>query len=189
MAQISGARGMLDFHEMMNALLNLQGERILVPVDGETGSEETRGNTILWAAPIRMQPPRRRPDPHRRRLGPQHRGVIGRRRTVNAVLTLPGEQLLAPADGRTGLKKAENRKRNARALARPRRNRGKNAIIYEQLQQANKKLQEKDEIIREKDEIIREKDEIIREIDELLRQKDEENKHLRQQYENKGPQN
>ncbi|KAG5990600.1 hypothetical protein E4U52_004429 [Claviceps spartinae] len=161
MAQISGARGMLDFHEMMNALLNLQGEQILVPVDGETGSEETRGNTILWAAPIRMQPPRRRPDPHRRRLGPQHRGVIGRRRTVNAVLTLPGEQLLAPADGRTGLKKAENRKRNARAL--------------EQLQQANKKLQEKDEMIRE--------------AHNALREKDEENKHLRQQYENKGPQN
>ncbi|KAG5955826.1 hypothetical protein E4U57_003103 [Claviceps arundinis] len=149
MAESSGARGMLDFHEMTNALLNLQGEQMLMPIDGETGPEETRGNTVLWAAPIRVQPPRRR-------LGPQYRGMIGRR-TVNAVLTLPGEQLLVPADGRTGPKKADNRKRSARALARPRRNRGKNAIIHEQLQQANRKLQEMDEILRVLHEIIRQK--------------------------------
>lgn len=173
MAESSGARGMLDFHEMTNALLNLQGERMLMPIDGETGPEETRGNTVLWAAPIRVQPPRRRPDPRRRRLGPPYRGMIGRR-TVNAVLTLPGEQLLVPADGRTGPKKADNRKRNAKALARPRRNRGKNAIIHEQLQQANRKLQEMDEILRV--------------LYEIIRQKDEEIKLLRQQRENEGPQ-
>ncbi|KAG6248562.1 hypothetical protein E4U23_002915 [Claviceps purpurea] len=175
MAEVSGARGMLDFHEMMNALLNLQqGEQILVPVDGETGSEETRRESILWAAPIRVQPPRRRLDPHRRprRLGPQGLGMIGRR-TVNAVLTLPGEQLLVPVDGNMGAEKADKRMRNARASAKSRRNRGKNAIIHEQLQQANRKLHEMDELIREKDELIREKDELIREKDELLRQKDE----------------
>ncbi|KAG6135577.1 hypothetical protein E4U12_001633 [Claviceps purpurea] len=180
MAEVSGARGMLDFHEMMNALLNLQqGEQILVPVDGETGSEETRRESILWAAPIRVQPPRRRLDPHRRprRLGPQGLGMIGRR-TVNAVLTLPGEQLLVPVDGNMGPEKADKRMRNARASAKSRRNRGKNAIIHEKLKQANRKLQEMYEVIREMYEVIREQD-------EMLRQKDEE---LRQERENKGPQ-
>ncbi|KAG6301930.1 hypothetical protein E4U09_004254 [Claviceps aff. purpurea] len=175
MAEVSGARGMLDFHEMMNALLNLQqGEQILVPLDGETGSEETRRDSILWAAPIRVQPPRRR-------LGPQYQGMIGRR-TVNAVLTLPGEQLLVPVDGNMGPEKADKRMRNARTSAKSRRNRGKNAIIHEKLQQANRKL-------REIYEVIREQDEVIREQDEMLRQQAEEYKQLRQQRENKGPQN
>ncbi|KAG6175592.1 hypothetical protein E4U36_000334 [Claviceps purpurea] len=103
-------------------------------------------------------------------------------RNVNSILNLQGEQLLVPVDGKTGSEKAgEKRKRNAEASANSRRNRGKNAIMAEQLNQANKKLQEKDELIQEKDELLREKD-------ELLRQKDEENKQLRQQCEKWEPQ-
>ncbi|KAG6279389.1 hypothetical protein E4U46_000745 [Claviceps purpurea] len=142
-------------------------------------SEGTQ-DSALWAAaaPRRVEPP----PPRRRRLDPQYQGMVGR--NVNSILNLQGEQLLVPVDGKTGSEKAgQKRKRNAEASAKSRRNRGKNAIMAEQLNQANKKLQEKDELIQEKDELIQEKDELLREKDELLRQKDEE---LRQERENKG---
>ncbi|KAG6248563.1 hypothetical protein E4U23_002916 [Claviceps purpurea] len=140
-------------------------------------SEGTQ-DSALWAAaaPRRVEPP----PPRRRRLHPQYQGMVGR--NVNSILNLQGEQLLVPVDGKTGSEKAgEKRKRNAEASAKSRRNRGKNAIMAEQLNQANKKLQEKDELIQEKDELLREKD-------ELIRQKDEENKQLRQQCEKWEPQ-
>ncbi|KAG6302356.1 hypothetical protein E4U45_002846 [Claviceps purpurea] len=144
-------------------------------------SEGTQ-DSALWAAaaPRRVEPP----PPRRRRLDPQYQGMVGRH--VNSILNLQGEQLLVPVDGKTGSEKAgQKRKRNAEASAKSRRNRGKNAIMAEQLNQANRKLQEKDELIQEKDELIQEAHSTIREKDELLRQKDEE---LRQERENKGPQ-
>ncbi|KAG6151252.1 hypothetical protein E4U51_000763 [Claviceps purpurea] len=106
--------------------------------------------------------------------------MVGRH--VNSILNLQGEQLLVPVDGKTGSEKAgQKRKRNAEASAKSRRNRGKNAIMAEQLQQTEKRLQEAQSTIQEAHSTIREKD-------ELLRQKDEENKQLRQQCEIREPQ-
>ncbi|KAG6185665.1 hypothetical protein E4U10_005987 [Claviceps purpurea] len=130
-------------------------------------SEGTQ-DSALWAAaaPRRVEPP----PPRRRRLDPQYQGMVGR--NVNSILNLQGEQLLVPVDGKTGSEKAgQKRKRNAEASAKSRKNRGKNAIMAEQLQQTEKRLQEAHSTIREKDEIIRQQAE-----------------ELRQQRENKGPQ-
>ncbi|CCE31986.1 uncharacterized protein CPUR_05844 [Claviceps purpurea 20.1] len=135
-------------------------------------------DSALWAAaaPRRVEPP----PPRRRRLDPQYQGMVGR--NVNSILNLQGEQLLVPVDGKTGSEKAgQKRKRNAEASAKSRRNRGKNAIMAEQLQQTEKRLQEAQSTIQEAHSTIREKD-------ELLRQKDEENKQLRQQCEKREPQ-
>ncbi|KAG6310011.1 hypothetical protein E4U22_003559 [Claviceps purpurea] len=140
-------------------------------------SEGTQ-DSALWAAaaPRRVEPP----PPRRRRLDPQYQGMVGRH--VNSILNLQGEQLLVPVDGKTGSEKAgQKRKRNAEASAKSRRNRGKNAIMAEQLQQTEKRLQEAQSTIQEAHSTIREKD-------ELLRQKDEENKQLRQQCEIREPQ-
>ncbi|KAG6179872.1 hypothetical protein E4U27_003038 [Claviceps purpurea] len=144
-------------------------------------SEGTQ-DSALWAAaaPRRVEPP----PPRRRRLHPQYQGMVGR--NVNSILNLQGEQLLVPVDGKTGSEKAgEKRKRNAEASAKSRKNRGKNAIMAEQLQQTEKRLQEAQSMLQEKDGTIREAHSTIREKDEIIRQQAEE---LRQQRENKGPQ-
>ncbi|KAG6152614.1 hypothetical protein E4U37_003733 [Claviceps purpurea] len=130
-------------------------------------SEGTQ-DSALWAAaaPRRVEPP------------PPSGAAASSEAAARPAISRHGwtkcEQLLVPVDGKTGSEKAgQKRKRNAEASAKSRRNRGKNAIMAEQLNQANRKLQEKDELIQEKDELIQEKDELLREKDELLRQKDD----------------